>query len=244
MGLFGKKRRKDEENTDASKRDDLSYRLVEIEGQIATKKHELETLTLKLDQVKKEYDSAVSDLMSIKKEANEEKNHIVSLERQQKISKEKILDLEKKYEQERAKLQDVAKTRMQLEQIRRDTEHSREEYNDIQQNISDARNKLNEISVRRIEVEDQYQEILEKIDGVGAKVTETTGEKPVRAAAKSQSHMAGEPKNVIEAASAVVASMKSKLSMAQKELDTVRGLLEKEREAHGRTRQELERLKK
>ena len=48
---------------------------------------------------------------------------------------------------------------------------------------------------------------------------------------------------VIEAASAVVGSLKSKLSTTQKELDTVQNLLEKERQAHAETRKELNKLK-
>ena len=48
---------------------------------------------------------------------------------------------------------------------------------------------------------------------------------------------------VIEAASAVVGTLKSKLSTTQKELDTIQNLLEKEREAHAETRKELNKLK-
>ena len=53
-----------------------------------------------------------------------------------------------------------------------------------------------------------------------------------------------ESAGVIEAASVVVGSIKSKLNMTQKELETVQTLLEKEREEHQKTRKELEELKK
>jgi predicted nucleic acid-binding Zn-ribbon protein len=49
--------------------------------------------------------------------------------------------------------------------------------------------------------------------------------------------------SVIEAASIVVGSLKSKLSTAQKELEQIQGLLEEEREAHKKTRQELIKIK-
>ena len=49
---------------------------------------------------------------------------------------------------------------------------------------------------------------------------------------------------MVEAASAVVASMKTKLNIAQKELETVRQLLEKERNEHQKTKEELERSKR
>jgi uncharacterized membrane-anchored protein YhcB (DUF1043 family) len=49
---------------------------------------------------------------------------------------------------------------------------------------------------------------------------------------------------VIEAASVVVGSLKSKLSTTQKELETIQLELEKEKENHKKTRKELEKLKK
>jgi cell division protein FtsL len=48
---------------------------------------------------------------------------------------------------------------------------------------------------------------------------------------------------IIEAASAVVGSLKSKLNMTQKELETIQILLEKERNEHEKTKQELKELK-
>ena len=48
---------------------------------------------------------------------------------------------------------------------------------------------------------------------------------------------------MIEAASIVVGSLKSKLSTTQKELEEIQGLLEEEREAHKKTRQELVKIK-
>ena len=48
---------------------------------------------------------------------------------------------------------------------------------------------------------------------------------------------------VIEAASVVVGSLKSKLNMTQKELEAVQQQLEKEREEHNITKQELKKLK-
>ena len=48
---------------------------------------------------------------------------------------------------------------------------------------------------------------------------------------------------VIEAASVVVGSLKSKLNITQKELEQIQGLLEEEREAHKKTRQELMNIK-
>ena len=48
---------------------------------------------------------------------------------------------------------------------------------------------------------------------------------------------------IIEAASVVVGSLKSKLTTTQKKLEQIQGLLEEEREAHKKTRQELMKIK-
>ena len=49
-------------------------------------------------------------------------------------------------------------------------------------------------------------------------------------------------KGIIEAASVVTASIKSKLKMAEKELEAVQLLLEKERKEHLTTKEKLEKL--
>ncbi len=48
---------------------------------------------------------------------------------------------------------------------------------------------------------------------------------------------------IIEAASVVVGSLKSKLTTTQKELERIQGLLEEERKAHEKTREELMKIK-
>ena len=48
---------------------------------------------------------------------------------------------------------------------------------------------------------------------------------------------------IIEAASVVVGSLKSKLNMTLKELETVQSLLEKERKGHEETKKKLEKIK-
>ena len=56
---------------------------------------------------------------------------------------------------------------------------------------------------------------------------------------QSQKSSAG----IIEAASAVVGSLKSKLNTTLKELETVQSLLEKERAEHEKTKKDLENFK-
>jgi cob(I)alamin adenosyltransferase len=53
-----------------------------------------------------------------------------------------------------------------------------------------------------------------------------------------------ETKSIIEAASAVAASLKSKLNKTEKELEAIQQLLEKERQEHEITKEKLEELQK
>ena len=216
------------------------------EAEISAKKQELLSLSTKLDKVKKEYDAAVSDLMSVKRETNEERNHITSMERQQRVVKSKLEDLERRYKQDmQSKSSDMEKMQVQLRQGRNDVELCRREHEKIQEEIAAAQSKLTEVSMRRIKAEDQYQETLKKIDetdGLPEAVRETSAEDT---GADGSGAAGGDaPKNVIEAASAVVASMKAKLGMAEKELDAVKRLLSMERAEHEKTKRDLDDLGK
>jgi len=50
--------------------------------------------------------------------------------------------------------------------------------------------------------------------------------------------------HIVEAASAVVASANQKLHMAEKELEIIKKLLDKERKEHRETKNQLEKLRK
>ena len=53
-----------------------------------------------------------------------------------------------------------------------------------------------------------------------------------------------ENKHIVEAASAVVASINQKLKTTENELETVKKLLDKERKDHSTTREKIEKSKK
>ena len=225
-------------------KDDPGGRIGGPEAEISAKKQELLSLSAKLDKVKKEYDTAVSDLMSVKRETNEERNHITSMERQQRVVKSKLEDLERRYKQDmQSKSSDVEKMQVQLRQGRNDVELCRREHEKIQEEIAAAQSKLTEVSMRRIKAEDQYQETLKKIEETDG-LPEAVREAPAGDTDTDGRGAAGgdTPKNVIEAASAVVASMKAKLGMAEKELDAVKRLLSVERAEHEKTKRDLDDL--
>ncbi len=231
MKFFSRKKQNVSEEAEIqedSQKEELESELEKIEENIRQKNQQLKGITSKLADVKKEYDVAVSALMTVKKESNEKKNHIESLERQQRVSKSKAIEAQRQYDHEKIKINEVQKTRASLEQTKKDIELGKKNHLKIQGEITEAQTRLNDINVKRIDAENKYQEILAKIDGADIK------EKPdVKTLTEKV------PKNVVEAASAVVASMKTRLNIAQKELEVVKRLLEKERIEHQKTKDML-----
>lgn len=231
--LFGKKEKQVQEPKDARK-DEIESRLEDIRGSILEKTRQLEETASRLAEVKKEYDCAVSDLMAVKKEANEEKNTVESLQRQQRVARTRIKEAQDRYKQEAGKITEIEKASARLQQIKNDIALGAKNREDIQKEIAYAQAKLSDTDTRRVGAEDQYQAILEKINGA-----KSTLHKTQPAPQKTD----GSPKNIVEAASTVVASMRTKLDAAQKETEVVKQMLAKEREEHKLTKDKLDKIK-
>lgn len=246
MKLFNRKKQEDSDIEETpeiqhqdSPKEKLESQLEEIKDNILERNQELLDTASKLKDVKKQYDESVSNLMAVKKESNEKKSNIESLERQYRVIKIKVENTQKQYTLEKTKIGEIEKTKLALQQIKTDIDLGTKNHNKVQTEISAAQTKLNEIITKRIDTEDQYQEILKKINDID--VTDKT--KKPQAVSKKQKPENDVSKNVVEAASVVVASMKTKLSAAQKEVEVVKQLLEKERIAHQKTKEELDKIK-
>ena len=121
---------------------------------------------------------------------------------------------------------------------------------ELKKQIEQEKSSLHSIRKQQIEVEKELDEAnsrlynakeeLEKKDHFEDTSILTSSEKEfITGETNDGKNSAG----IIEAASAVVGSLKSKLNMALKELETVQSLLEKEREGHEETKKELEKIK-
>ena len=252
MGLFGKKKEEgkiSEKSEEFILKNELEDEVENLQKEFRTKQEELNEITEKINTVKEEYDSTVSSLMLVKKEFNQKKMDLDIVQREYKEISEKIKNTKqikdsKIIEQFNKTDEEIAKKKEEIEEYTR-------KYDEIKEQVTQEQATLHSIRKQQIEVEKELEEAnsrlynakneLDKKDQFQDTSILTPSEKKfIEGENNNQKSSAG----IIEAASAVVGSLKSKLSMTQKELEAIQSLLEKEREEHEKTKQELEKLKK
>ncbi len=267
MGFFGK-RKKDthakekgvkkgggateekegEEQQQYAQKEEMLASLEKLEFEVKEQNAEKDRLLERVRIVKEEYDATISNLMTVKKELNQKKLELDVAQREHKSILEKIRGLDRIKDEE--KEAEFVKTEGELEKIKSELEEMTKEYDGVKEELAKGKSDLHMTRKQQIDVEKELEEAnsrlynakeeLDKKDEFQDTSVLTPGEKEfIQGKTGKDSNSA----RVIEAASAVVGSLKSKLGTAQKELDTVQNLLEKERQAHAETRRELDSLK-
>jgi len=249
MGLFGKKK-VEETISDKSEESGLKegLEIENIQNEFRTKQEELDDIKHKILTVKEEYNNTVSNLMRVKKEINQKKMELDVVQREYKGIREKI----KTYEQikDSESVREFDKTKGSFSKIKQELEKVTEEHNKIKEQVVAEQSTLHNIKKQHIEYEKELDEArsrlynakeeLEKKDSFQDTSVLSPKEKEfIQKKSSNKNNSAG----VIEAASVVVGSLKSKINMTQKELEALQLLLEKEREEHEKTKKELEKLK-
>ena len=252
MGLFGKKKVDDELISENSEeyvlKEELETEVENIQNEFRAKQEELNDITQKIQTVKGEYDTTVSNLMSVKKEINQKKMELDVVLREHKEIREKIKNSEQIKDTE--SISKYNKTEESLSRIKQELEETTIEYKKIKEQVAQEQSVLHSIKKQQIEYEKELDEANSRLYNAKEELAKkdhfqdtsvlTPKEKEfIQGKGSNQKSSAG----VIEAASAVVGSLKSKLNMAQKEIEAVQLLLEKEREEHEKTKLDLEKLK-
>jgi len=206
---------------------------------------ELNTITDKIHTVKEEYSTTVSNLMLVKKELNQKNMELDVVQLECKKISEKI----KKIKDSKS-ISEFNKTEENLSKMKQELNKITEEYTHIKKQVAQEQSTLHNIRNQQIEYQKELDEArsrlynakeeLDKKDNFQEMSVLTPKERKfIQGESSNQKSSAG----VIEAASVVVGSLKSKLNMAQKELEAIQLLLEKERKEHEKTKQKLEKLK-
>lgn len=240
---------------------ELSY----LQNEIRDKTENLESISKKLASVKEEYDTAVSNLMSTKKEINQKRSEIEIIQKDHEVILEKIGTIKgqlesvnTQYNEKKSKLDELEDADASLAEVKKNIAQSNEEYGTIRGQIEETQAILDQVKIKQREAEVELQNTNSRLKNARDEIVRIQTEKQLQ---KTDSGIANkemqfienelstigskkESKNVIEAASAVVASMNDKLRAAQKELDVVKRVLEKERKEHQETKQQLEELKR
>ncbi len=257
MGFFGKKKLDDtvsEKNEESILNEETKSKIEDLEKVYSTKQDEINEITQKIQTVKEEYDEIVSNLMLVKKEHNQKRMELDIILREYKEVKEKIKNSEqikdsKSINQFKKTEEDLTTIKDNLENTKGKLEEKINECDEIAKKITKEQSILHIIKKQQIESKKELEEAnsrlynakieLEKKDQFQETEVLSLKEKEFIEGNNNIQSSAG----VIEAASVVVGSLKSKLSTTQKELESIQLQLEKEIEEHKKTRNELEKLK-
>ena len=124
------------------------------------------------------------------------------------------------------------------------------EHSEIKEQIVKGQSSLQGIRKQQVEVGKELDEANSRLNNAKEKLNKKDQLQDTRVLTPKEKKDTKEENSskktnagVIEAASIVVGSLKSKLTTTQKELEEIQVLLEEEREAHKKTREELMKIK-
>jgi len=252
MGLFGKKKEGIEETSPFEKSDEillkeeLETEVEKLQKEFRTKQYETRENEQKLQFVKDEYNSVVASLMEIKKETNQKKMELDVVKREYRDIKIKIENTDERYQKSKNLINELEETEADLKFKKEELKGLIKKDTEIKEKISEGQSILHGIKSQEIQKQKELEGIASSLHN--AKQGIRSSDNTDIFTSKEKEFIKGQigekqvTKGVIEAASVVAASLKSKLNMAQKELETVQQLLEKEREEHSLTKEKLKRL--
>ncbi len=252
MGLFGKKEEvvekviPIEKSEEAVLREELENEVEKLQKEFRAKQEEISEQEKKLQSVKEEYDSTVTNLMEIKKETNQKKLELDVVKREFRDTRQKIENTDEKYQKSKKIIQELEKTEADLKIAKQELEDSIKKDLEIKEKISEGESNLHEIKMNEIQTQKELEEVTSRLYNAkqesGSSENTDVFTNKEKEFIQTQVGKKQDTKGIIEAASVVAASLKSKLNMVQKELETVQQLLEKERKAHTLTKEKLEKL--
>ncbi len=254
MGLFGKKEEVVTGETAGDKsdesilKDELEGEVEKLQKEFRAKQEEIREHEKKLQAVKVEYDSTVTELMEVKKETNQKLMDLDVVKREYRDIKQKIEGADEYNQKNKKLIDELEKSQTSLKNAKQELEKSTKEDNEIKEKISEGKNILHEIKMQEVQTQKELEEITSRL--YNAKHEQVISDDGSIFSSKEkdfiEQQIGGkqEIKGVIEAASVVTASLKSKLSMAEKELEAIQQLLAKERHEHSLTKEKLEKLKR
>ena len=249
MGFFSKKKEEEDKKDEESiLKVELETEVEQLQKEFRIKQEEITKITEKIETVKSEYDTTVSNLMSIKKEFNQKKMELDVVQREYRETREKIKNSQQI--KDTKSINEFNKTEKEFKKIKEELDKMTKEHEKIKNEITNGQTSLHGIRKQQVEVGKELdeansrlynakEELNKKDKFQDTSILTPKEKKDMKVESQTSKNSAG----VIEAASIVVGSLKSKLTTAQKELEQIQGLLEEEREAHKKTRQELMKIK-
>jgi len=240
MGFFSKK--KVEETNESILKEELETEGEGIQNEFRTKQEEIIKIREKIQTVKEEYDTTVSNVMLIKKELNQKKMELDIVQREYRETREKIKNTQQI--KDTKSIDEFNKTENNFKKIKEELDKITKEYKQVKEEIVKEQTTLHEIRKQQIEVRKEIAEVNSRSYNTKQKLEKKNNFQDTSILTPKENNPNKKSNaDIIEAASVVVGSLKLKLNMSQKELEQIQELLEEERKAHKKTRQELMRSK-
>ncbi|MGQ0771268.1 MAG: hypothetical protein ACT4NT_00645 [Nitrososphaerota archaeon] len=213
----------------------IANELEYLQGELKSKTEHLDSISEKLGKAKEEYDGLVGTLMASKKEINENRAMYEQILQKISASESQLNSIQRQIDEKKAILDELKNAKNTLdstkaEYLRYKAESEKlkpdhDSYEEIRRSQEDARKEMEETK-KEYETKKKEIEIAKKelkfIENQLANATERST-----------------PKNVVAAASSVVSSLNSKLLATQKEMETLKIALQREREEHQETKNKL-----
>ncbi len=252
MGFFTKKKVEEaisEKSEEYAQKEELEAEMENIQNEYRAKQEELNEIRQKIEMVKDEYEATVSSLMLVKKELNQKKLELDVAVREHKEISEKIRKSEKITDSE--SISRFSKTEESLLRIKQELKKITKEYDQTKEQMTQEQALLRSIRNQNMEYKKELEEATSRLYNAKEELAKKDQFQDTSVLTPKEKEFIGgddldqkTSAGVIEAASAVVGSLKSKLNMTQKELEAIQLLLEQERDAHNKTKQELEKLRR
>ena len=182
-----------------------------------------------LEKIKDETESGIEKLENEIKEKNERLNTIL----------EKIQLSKKEYDEIVGKIIQSKKdlrTHGTLQVNTNETRINNQNIDDISKDISDSKIEIKNIQddiAKKIEINEELNQRKNELEVIKKRLGEMKN-------TDIKNNEGDDSKNLVEAASQIVATSNKRLQDTMKELDVIRQLLDKERKAHNETRKKLQ----
>jgi len=253
MDWFKRSKKKEVKNFDIKTSDDIVHEnkknmSSEEDNKIKTELEDSKSVPKKLELINQEYNNVVKNLMISKRELNTVKKDIEksneeydNLILKTKSARMELLktknelteknDVLKKITSEYGKqslvIEEISRTKKELSEIKEKIDVYNKELESIKIQ-ADSSPQLNSMKSEKKKMENQIEQKRNELEYAKKELKVVENQ-------KSTSVMRGKPDQVVEAASAVVASMNQKLQITLKELNAVKQALDTERKRHENT---------
>ena len=227
MGLFKKTKKEgtnvyQETNENLQKiKDETESEIEKLESEIQEKNERLSTILEKIELSKKEYNEIVSKIIQSKKELRTHGTLQVNTN-ETRMNNQSTDDISK----------DISDSKIELKNIQDDIAKKIEINKELDEKIKKNQTFFSNSENQKKKIEEELEQRKKELEILNKKL-----------GGMKKTHIKNEgsddSKNVVEAASQIVATTNKRLQDTMKELDIVRQLLDKERKAHNETKKKL-----